>query len=290
MEIQVTQMIGAKILNYMMEKPPKIEKERDQRSDAEKEVDDIYIESLNKTLAELKPQNIKALNQEEEILLKQAYVVDSSFSKAKKKNEISGIYLEFFTDKKQQYKNNFLSPLSLCEKSNFRDGESNLFDNYRQLLIKLEGVSSRALPEDKKIELLMNLDRTRRALHDRAAHAIQEHLSSEAFGKASVDKSSARLLFEVLYQIWDTPKSNRELTYSEGLLDDVDLEKMEDQIERETGEPVNISFFTYGFHENLPTNQYRIAFVNPVHPEITSKAEAVIAPYIIKAKRKRRRY
>jgi hypothetical protein len=193
------------------------------------------------------------------------------------RSDVQGIRFQFTEDKRG------LFGKSVCLSSH-EEGYHNLkpeyFESYRQLIEQIEGVKERALPEDKKMKLLETLEKRRGALHDRAASAIQQNLLSISWESVVMDHDAARKTFEVLFEAWDAPQRLGHLSYSEGALDGVDLREVEARVLEETGVVVRISSFTYGYHNNAPTNQYTIRFPDDEHPRKIPWVKRVIESYI----------
>lgn len=265
-----------------IEREPEPETEE---GEVERELEEEAVERMNERLHDIDPRNVNLYDASGSHIagLMRANVYDyievdgrTRFVIPERRQDISGIRFQFTEDTYGRFgKDEHLRINSIVP---------DYFEGYRSLLQKIQGVKDRALPEDKKMKLLETLENRRGALHNRAATAIQQCFISRPYESVLIDHEEARKAFEVLYEIWDAPQHLDELTYSEGALDDVDLEEVKDRVFQETGAEIGIRFFTYGYHENAPTNQYKIEFPKPVHPEVLPQVKRIIESYIKKRK------
>lgn len=238
------------------------------------ELEKRFIESLNKRLCEIEPRSTYFIHEDgRKVALKRAYVADHNFKTPLSRHDISVVILEFFQDKENKFRNLILSIDYL---------DQTIFLRYNKLIEQLEGLAHMPLTEKEKLPIFVDLDNKRRSAHLEAARKIKQKLESQAFlGKVIIDERTTKKLFEVLYRIWDTPRNNQELTYSEGGLDDLNLDNLKEDVRRRVGVNINVRFFTYGWHENRPQNQYTVSFSSPLHPNIIKSVEEIIAYHIL---------
>ncbi len=150
-------------------------------------------------------------------------------------------------------------------------------EEYKKLLDKIENVKNRNLPPDRETKLLTNLDLARRRLHDDAANDIKEHqLSQFGASEVKVDTKSAKLLFEVIYNIWDNPRIQHGFVYSSGELDGIDLEELKKRVRVESGKQIKISVGGYNFHNGNPIHSYTIECIEAARPEDIQSIKATV--------------
>ncbi len=247
---------------------------------AQQRMEKMAVDRLDQTLAEIDRSKVELHDQDGKRLatLKDVFVTDLGRKRSDSVEKADLVSFTFFDQTEGSRKDEYESLQYLVG--------VNVFEQYKDLIRQIEGVAERQLPEDKKLKLLENLDRSRKAVHNAAAQEIQKKVYEQhAYpNRLKIDEKTGRKLFEVAYTVWNTPRDGRGLTYGSGELDKLDLDTVAQKVYQATGEFVHVDWLTVGFHEDAPRNQYELRFVKPVDGDTVEKAKQVIARLVEEAK------
>lgn len=239
-----------------------------QTSEAQLELqkDQLFMDDLDRRLGDLGEMGISIQSYRSYPFL-QAKVTDLHRKRPAHKEDLYGVAL-WFDGYSGGYGRGPNAPIVFST----QDIDESYFLRYKDVRRKLAALERGYTPEQEKMKRLTALDTLRRKVHDEAAQALlQVDSPYHTRPHIEMDQAAARKIFEVLIKIWDIPRQHARLSFSEGLLDDVDLGKLKEKILAETGTVVEIDYFVYGAHADAPRNQYEFTFPQPVHPETLSK-------------------